>query len=67
MENIYKPVKVSWNCFRVANLSIGSSISTRGTAYCHFGGVTKMPPKKYSQHLVPKVQPAAARYLSPHP
>jgi hypothetical protein len=43
MENLYRSLKVSWNCFRVADVSIGSSISSRGMAYCHFNGVTNVP------------------------
>jgi hypothetical protein len=46
VENLYRSLNVSWNYFRVADVSIGSSISSRGTAYCHFGGVTKMPPEE---------------------
>jgi hypothetical protein len=46
VENLYRSLKVSWNCFRVADVIIGSSISLSEMAYCHFGGVTNMPPKE---------------------
>jgi hypothetical protein len=43
MENLDRPLKVFWNCFRVADVSIRSSISSSGTAYCHFGEVPNTP------------------------
>jgi hypothetical protein len=46
MENLYRSLKVFWNCFKVADVSIGSSISSHGTAYCHFSGVINMLPEE---------------------
>jgi hypothetical protein len=46
VENLYRSLKVSWNYFRVADVSIKSSISSSGMAYCHFGRVTNMSPEE---------------------
>jgi hypothetical protein len=46
MENLYNSLKVFWNSFKVSEDSIGSSIRSVRMAYCHFEGVTRIPPEE---------------------
>jgi hypothetical protein len=43
MENFYNSLKVFWNSVKVADDSMGFSMRSVKMAYCHFGGVTRIP------------------------